>query len=41
VEKQYIYVETNEANKKKALRLAKKYDLSLRQLINKLIKDAK
>jgi len=41
VEKQYIYVEVPEAIKKKAIRLAKKSDLSLRQWVTKLIRDAK
>jgi predicted HicB family RNase H-like nuclease len=39
--KHYIYVEVPEAVKKKAKTLAKKADLSLRQWITKLLKEAK
>ena len=41
MDKHYIYVEVPETVKKKAMRLAKKSDLSLRQWITKLIKEAK
>jgi predicted HicB family RNase H-like nuclease len=39
--KHYIYAEVPEAVKKKAMRLAKKADLSLRQWITKVIKEMK
>ena len=39
--KHYIYAEVPETVKKKAVRLAKKADLSLRQWITKMVKDAK
>ncbi len=41
MDKVYIYVEVTEAVKKKAVRLAKKADLSLRQWITKVIKEQK
>jgi hypothetical protein len=41
MEKQYIYVEVSAEIKEKAVRLAKKSDLSMAQWIRKLIKGAK
>ena len=41
MKKHYIYVEVPETVKKKAARLAKKADLSVRQWLTKLIRAAK